>query len=62
MILAWAEVGDPEDNRHVDELVPGQPGGTVSRDALHRAALAAIADTFGDILKTEQLLALPLRR
>lgn len=37
-------------------------GGTVSRDALHRAALAAIADTFGDILKTEQLLALPLRR
>lgn len=36
--------------------------GTVSHDGLHRAALASIADTFGDILRTDQLLALPATR
>ncbi len=35
-------------------------GGTVSHAALHRAALASIDDTFGDILTTAQLLNLPL--
>ncbi|MGH6861784.1 MAG: cysteine hydrolase family protein [Phyllobacterium sp.] len=35
-------------------------GKAVSHDALHRAALASIDDTFGDILTTDQLLSLPL--
>ncbi len=37
-------------------------GRTVSHDALHRAALASIDDTFGDVLSTEQILNLPLAR
>jgi len=35
-------------------------GDTVSHDSLHRAALAEIEDTFGDVLTTAQILALPL--
>ncbi len=35
-------------------------GNTVSHIALHRAALASIDDTFGDIVTTDRLLALPL--
>lgn len=34
-------------------------GQTISHDTLHRAALASIDDTFGDILTTEQILNLP---
>lgn len=34
-------------------------GQTISHDTLHRAALASIDDTFGDILTTEQILDLP---
>lgn len=34
-------------------------GETVAHDMLHRAALASIDDTFGDILPTEQILRLP---
>lgn len=34
-------------------------GETVAHDILHRAALASIDDTFGDILPTEQILKLP---
>lgn len=35
-------------------------GDTVSHDSLHRAALAEIEDTFGDVLTTSQILALPV--
>jgi len=35
-------------------------GDTVSHDNLHRAALAEIEDTFGDVLTTSQILALPV--
>lgn len=35
-------------------------GDTVSHDSLHRAALAEIEDTFGDVLSTAQILALPI--
>lgn len=34
--------------------------GTIAHQDLHRAALAALDDTFGDILTTEQVLKLPL--
>lgn len=34
-------------------------GQTIPHDTLHRAALASIDDTFGDILTTEQILNLP---
>lgn len=34
-------------------------GETISHDMLHRAALASIDDTFGDVLTTEQILKLP---
>jgi nicotinamidase-related amidase len=34
----------------------------VSHEALHRAALASIDDTFGDIMTTDQLLALPSKK
>ncbi|MFE0014336.1 cysteine hydrolase family protein [Mesorhizobium sp. NPDC059054] len=34
-------------------------GQTIAHDTLHRAALASIDDTFGDILTTEQILKLP---
>lgn len=33
-------------------------GDTIAHPALHRAALASIEDTFGDVLTTEQLLSL----
>lgn len=36
-------------------------GKTVSKDELHRAALAEIEDTFGDVLTTDQIIALPTR-
>ncbi|HEV7310048.1 isochorismatase family protein [Ensifer sp.] len=36
-------------------------GEVVSHATLHRASLVAIDDTFGDILTTDQVLALPLR-
>ena len=36
-------------------------GQAVDADALHRAALAEIEDTFGDVLTTASILALPLR-
>ncbi|WP_432731930.1 isochorismatase family protein [Variovorax sp. W6] len=35
-------------------------GDTVSHDSLHRAALAEIEDTFGDVLTTAQIVALPV--
>ncbi|MFK3650065.1 cysteine hydrolase family protein [Lysobacter enzymogenes] len=35
-------------------------GSVLAHADLHRAALASIADTFGEILRTEQVLALPL--
>lgn len=35
-------------------------GSVVTHDSLHRAALASIDDTFGDVLTTEQVLKLPL--
>jgi nicotinamidase-related amidase len=35
-------------------------GGVVPHRDLHRAALATIDDTFGDILTTEQVLKLPI--
>lgn len=37
-------------------------GRTVTHDALHRAALASIDDTFGDVLTTGDILSLPLKR
>ena len=37
-------------------------GETISHHALHRAALATIDDTFGDILTTDQIMTLPLMR
>lgn len=36
-------------------------GRAVAHDALHRAALASIDDTFGDVLSTGQILNLPLK-
>lgn len=36
-------------------------GDTVNVDALHRAALAEIEDTFGDVMTTAQILQLPVR-
>ncbi|MGH8081593.1 MAG: cysteine hydrolase family protein [Lysobacter sp.] len=36
-------------------------GSVLPHAVLHRAALASIADTFGDIVSTEQLLNFPLR-
>lgn len=35
-------------------------GSVVDHDSLHRAALASIDDTFGDVLTTEQVLKLPV--
>ncbi|MEZ2294220.1 isochorismatase family protein [Variovorax sp. RCC_210] len=35
-------------------------GDTVPHDQLHRAALAEVEDTFGDVLSTAQVVALPL--
>ncbi|MEH6416103.1 cysteine hydrolase family protein [Pseudomonas sp. CGJS7] len=36
-------------------------GDTIDKDSLHRAALAEIEDTFGDVMTTADILALPLR-
>ena len=35
-------------------------GDTVDKDSLHRAALAEIEDTFGDVMTTQQIVNLPL--
>lgn len=35
-------------------------GDSVSKDALHNAALAEIEDTFGSVLSTAQIVALPV--
>jgi hypothetical protein len=48
-------VGDACATRDLDS------GDGVDHAALHRAALASIDDTFGDILSTDELLRLPLR-
>ncbi|UUP16270.1 cysteine hydrolase family protein [Nitratireductor thuwali] len=37
----------------------GPDGKTVSHEALHQAALATLADTFADVLGTDQILSLP---
>lgn len=36
-------------------------GGRIHRKALHAAALAEVEDTFGDVMDTDQVLALPVR-
>ncbi|KVL37866.1 cysteine hydrolase family protein [Burkholderia sp. MSMB1835] len=36
-------------------------GETVDKDTLHRAALAEIEDTFGDVKSTSEIIALPVR-
>ncbi|WP_226504041.1 isochorismatase family protein [Pseudomonas sp. MWU16-30317] len=36
-------------------------GEAIDKDSLHRAALASVEDTFGDILTTSQILNLPIR-
>ncbi len=48
-------VGDACATRDLDS------SGGIHYGALHRAALASIDDTFGDILNTEEFLRLPLR-
>lgn len=50
-------VGDACATRDLDAA----GGQTVTHASLHQAALAAIDDTFGDILTTDALIALPLR-
>ncbi len=36
-------------------------GVTIDKDSLHKAALAEVEDTFGDVLNTEQIVQLPVR-
>lgn len=36
-------------------------GDTIDKDALHKAALAEVEDTFGDVMTTAQILKLPVR-
>jgi nicotinamidase-related amidase len=36
-------------------------GDTIDKDSLHRAALAEIEDTFGDVMTTSEITHLPLR-
>ena len=36
-------------------------GDTIDKDSLHRAALAEIEDTFGDVMTTAQIVRLPLK-
>lgn len=36
-------------------------GDTIDKDSLHRAALAEVEDTFGDVMTTAQILKLPVR-
>ncbi|WP_265517096.1 cysteine hydrolase family protein [Nitratireductor luteus] len=39
--------------------ITGPSGATVSHDALHQASLVTLADTFADVLGTDEILALP---
>jgi len=41
--------------------IDGADGLTVGHESLHRAALVGIEDTFGDVMTTDQIVALPLR-
>lgn len=36
-------------------------GQTIDKDSLHKAALAEVEDTFGDVMSTQQILQLPVR-
>ncbi|MFI8223464.1 cysteine hydrolase family protein [Pseudomonas sp. NPDC085632] len=36
-------------------------GASIDKDALHKAALAEIEDTFGDVLNTDEIVKLPVR-
>jgi nicotinamidase-related amidase len=36
-------------------------GVSIDKDSLHKAALAEVEDTFGDVLTTEQIVQLPVR-
>ncbi|TWC21182.1 MULTISPECIES: cysteine hydrolase family protein [unclassified Pseudomonas] len=36
-------------------------GEAIDKDALHKAALAEVEDTFGDVMTTEQIIKLPVR-
>ena len=36
-------------------------GDAIDKDALHKAALAEVEDTFGDVMTTEQIINLPIR-
>ncbi|PXV61766.1 Nicotinamidase-related amidase [Dyella jiangningensis] len=49
-------IGDACATRDLDNA----DGGSVPHAMLHRAALASIEDTFGDVLTTDQLIGLPL--
>nr|WP_232448029.1 isochorismatase family protein [Burkholderia ubonensis] len=51
-------VGDACATRDLDTA----DGNVVSHDVRHRATLAALGDTFGDVLTTEQVLQLDLIR
>jgi nicotinamidase-related amidase len=36
-------------------------GEAIDKDALHKAALAEVEDTFGDVMTTAQIIKLPVR-
>lgn len=36
-------------------------GSSIDKDSLHKAALAEVEDTFGDVLSTAQIVKLPVR-
>jgi hypothetical protein len=36
-------------------------GDAIDKDALHKAALAEVEDTFGDVMTTAQIIKLPVR-
>jgi hypothetical protein len=36
-------------------------GESIDKDALHKAALAEIEDTFGDVMNTAEIIKLPVR-
>ena len=42
--------------------IDGADGLRVGHESLHRAALIGIEDTFGDVMNTDQIIALPLLR
>lgn len=50
-------VSDASATRDIDSA----DGSLVPHDSLHRAALASIEDTFGDVMTTDQIIDLPLR-